>query len=82
MNNSDCCYAEFLAVTVELTSFLPMLLRTRAPTPSACSTLKTVLSTLLTFMVLGEDKTKDKMTIKRTYGHDQICLEATNPSLQ
>lgn len=29
-----------------------MLLRTRAPTPSDCSTLKTVFSTLLTFIIL------------------------------
>lgn len=34
----------------QVTSFLPMLLRTRAPIPSDCSTLRTHFSTLLTLM--------------------------------
>lgn len=41
------------------TSLLPMLLRTRAPTPSDCSTLKTTFSTFLAFIVL---KKKGKIT--------------------
>lgn len=56
----SCCvvlYSKGLAAdsnqhAKKLTPFVPMLLRTRAPTPSECSTLRTVFSTLLTFIVL------------------------------
>lgn len=60
ITNVSCCvelYSKGMAVDLnqhakKLTPFVPMLLRTRAPTPSECSTLKTVFSTLLTFILL------------------------------
>lgn len=79
----SCCvvlYSKGLAAdsnqhAKKLTPFVPMLLRTRAPTPSECSTLKTVFSTLLTFIVLEKvlvtakscsyPLTMDQMTMNR-----------------
>lgn len=48
----------------ELTFFPPMLLRTRAPTPSDCSTLKTVFSTLLTFILRNAFTGKNAKPLK------------------